>query len=171
MGAEAYKLIENYSLVVDAFGFWPSFHDAEVCWLRLDRMKDCPGICNGSAVEFEIHFWKTTGEVDDDGYFRLVNHNLVHFRFEDVRDVELVGFNHQNVIFELEISEEPQTEEEMRHLKVVFSSCYGLQGEFKALRGAVIEVTPCNKNGETTSPGAPMHGRQPARPCAGPQEE
>ncbi|MBI5846021.1 MAG: hypothetical protein HZB23_15280 [Deltaproteobacteria bacterium] len=175
MKGKAYELLENHKLVLDAFGFWPSFHDAEVCWLRLDRMKEGVGVHGGPALEFELHFWETTGEVDEDGYFRLVNHNLVHFRFEDVRAVELLGFNHQNAIFELKISAEPQNEEGVTPLKVVFESCYGLGGEFKACRGRVMAVTPCNENGndigKTAAPRTPLPRRLVARPCGDPTEK
>ena len=147
MEAEAYKLLENHQIVVDAFGFWPSFHDAEVCWLRLERMANLTD-CHSPFVEFVIHGWIMTNEVTGDGSYKLINHHLVHFKFEGVYDSEFIGFNHQNVIFELKISAEPQNEEGVTPLKVVFESCYGLGGEFKACRGRVMAVTPCNEDGK-----------------------
>jgi len=88
-----------------------------------------------------------TSEVLPDGYYRLINHRLVHFEFQDVSDIELEGFNHQNVLFELNFEERPLDAFNKPSFRVVLNSSYGLSGEFSALIGKVISVDPCDKEG------------------------
>jgi hypothetical protein len=46
----------------DWFGYWPSFHDAEVIGLHLNR--------KGSS-SLRIHTWEMTKDVDEKGYYDL----------------------------------------------------------------------------------------------------
>lgn len=59
--------IENQELVTEIFGEWPSFHDAEVVSLRLDRQGEGGGE-DGPTLDAAIHVWRTTEEVDPRGY-------------------------------------------------------------------------------------------------------
>ena len=80
--------------VVAWFGYWPSFHDAEVVSITLDRL-------NASRVV--IHTFTATREIDARGYYVLRNHTLTTIRFHDVLNLEIKGFSNQNVIFGLSI--------------------------------------------------------------------
>lgn len=71
------------------FGRWPSFHDAEILRVELDRKT------GGRIV---VHAWNMTAETDERGYFIRRDHALVGFRFEEVFDLELAGFSGQNVV-------------------------------------------------------------------------
>lgn len=68
-------------------------------------------------------------------------HSIVHFRFEEVTDVEFDGFNHQNVLDCLEFTL-VQTKEKMTTLGVELVHCFGLSGGFKALRARIVSVSP-----------------------------
>ncbi|NKK65730.1 hypothetical protein GFL88_19810 [Rhizobium leguminosarum bv. viciae] len=46
----------------------------------------------------KIHGWIGTDAVDQDGYRGLDKHAVVTFSFEDILDLRLDGFSHQNVI-------------------------------------------------------------------------
>jgi Immunity protein 50 len=82
-----------------------SFHDAEVQALRLDR--EGPTLHLDVAVAFpELR--------------------IVHLRFERVTDVELDGFNEQNVLFDLKVV----TANDGR-LDVELQSSYGLGGSLR----------------------------------------
>ena len=97
--------VENAKALTEIFGGWPSFHDAEVVQVRLDRSG--PG---GPAVEARIHVFERTDQVTPTGYYVLVNHTLVTLRFTDVSGCRMEGFNHQNVLSELVLescSQEP----------------------------------------------------------------
>lgn len=67
--------LRNWQLVVGAFGYWPSFHDANLSGFR--SSSEAAG-----AIEFVLHGFEMTAEVDERGYFRLRKHHLVSFRFE-----------------------------------------------------------------------------------------
>jgi hypothetical protein len=145
---DAYKLIENHELVLEAFGYWPSFHDAEVYWLKLERLQETyKGYCSPN-IEFEIHGWEMTSETDSKGDFKLQKHHLIHFKFENIFDVEFDGFNHQNALLELEISQEPERESGVTSLKIGLDPAYGVGGEFKAYKGSVVNITPCDSHGK-----------------------
>ncbi|ARQ58088.1 MULTISPECIES: Imm50 family immunity protein [Rhizobium] len=71
------------------FGQKPTFHDAEILSLSLNRT---------GVSELTIHGWIATDGVDQDGYCILDKHAVVTFAFEDIMDLQLDGFSHQNVI-------------------------------------------------------------------------
>jgi hypothetical protein len=71
------------------FGCWPSFHDAEILRVELDRKT------GGRIV---VHAWNTARETDESGYFIQRDHALVEFRFEGIFNLELVHFSEQNVV-------------------------------------------------------------------------
>src|SRR2546430_2010308 len=103
------------------FGAWPSFHDAEVWSLAYERVPD------GFSVAAVIHAFQMTSEVDARGYYVLKNHAKVRIRFDRCSDVALDGFNHQNVLFGLDITEPEQaTPDSFFHVR--FDTSYGLAG-------------------------------------------
>lgn len=82
--------------VIAWFGYWPTFHDAEVLSMTLER---------ANASQVVIHAWKITPEIDSRGYYVLAKHALVTFFLEGfpldehgVTNVHLAYFNHQNVL-------------------------------------------------------------------------
>ncbi len=58
--------IDGVELLVDRFGFWPSLHDAEVLWIRLDRSNGLQ--FQGPTVEMLVHVFEMTSEVTEEGY-------------------------------------------------------------------------------------------------------
>ena len=84
--------------LVERFGHWPTFHDAEIIRFTLDRSGS-----NGPSAEMLVHTWAMTGKVDDRGYYALEKHTLVRFVFDRLIACELSDFNHQNVLFGLKI--------------------------------------------------------------------
>jgi Immunity protein 50 len=97
--AEAiYASISGGSELVAWFGRVPSFHDAEIVGLNLNRR---------SASTLVLHTWSTTNGVDDRGYFVLDRHVAVTFVLEEILDLELNGFSHQNVVFGLVLRRAP----------------------------------------------------------------
>src|SRR5205814_3621210 len=86
--------------LIAIFGSWPAFHDAEVVWMRLDRRPQ--GTDRGPTLEVLIHVFEMSGEVSPDNYYVQHNHSLVHLRFQEVVELRLEGFNHQNALFGLD---------------------------------------------------------------------
>jgi len=101
----------------DWFGYWPSFHDAEIMRLDLNR--------HGSSTLF-VHTWEMTDKIDGEGFYVLDKHVVVEFMLEDVSGLNLTGFNFQNVIFELSI------EKKEEGFLLDLAPCYGLAGTIEA---------------------------------------
>jgi hypothetical protein len=137
--------IDGVELLVDRFGFWPSFHDAEVLWIRLDRSNGLQ--IQGPTVEMLVHVFEMTSEVTEGGYYRLKNHSQVHFRFEHVTELQIDGFNHQNAIFGLAIVDETGAGWENKYYKVTIDPSYGIGGTFYCVRPEILSVSPCNADG------------------------
>lgn len=112
--------------LIEWFGRWPSFHDAEILSVSLDR--------TGTSC-IRLHTWDLTGEVDAKGYYLLRNHVVVSFLLDDVADLELVGFSHQNVISGLTV------ERAQEGFKLLLGPCYGLAGTLTA-RAIRVEFAP-----------------------------
>jgi len=138
-------------------GRWPSFHDAEVLWLRLDRRSDGPA-SRGPTLEALVHAFEMTPEVGADGRYVLRHHVLVHLRFLDVVDVRLDGFGHQNVLDELTLTELRDGEKERVRWGVHFVPSFGIDASFQCDAVEVVDAVPCNEAGE------PTEARAPARP-------
>src|SRR2546427_9984170 len=117
------------------FGAWPSFHDAEVWSLAYERVPD------GFSVAAVIHAFQMTSEVDARGYYVLKNHAKVRIRFDRCSDVALDGFNHQNVLFGLEITE-PEQAAPGCAFQLRFDTSYGLAGTLRCKDIIVESVKP-----------------------------
>ncbi len=127
--------IEDSDKVTRIFGEWPSFHDAEVVRLVLDRSGP-----EGPTLEAQIHVFAATSEVDATGHYVLKNHTLVTLRFTEVALENLQWFNKQNVLFELAIVDIDPDAHEGRRLRVEFPSSYGLAAVFECKRAIVSDV-------------------------------
>jgi len=96
MALEEAPDIPGAAEVVAWFGYWPTFHDAEVLSITLDRSR-------GSTVA--IHAFETTREVDAEGRYVLAKHATVTFCLEGfpqdsdgIVETRIEFFNHQNVL-------------------------------------------------------------------------
>ncbi len=143
-------VFEDSGKLTNIFGYWPSFHDAEVHELLLERGSVDPG---KSSYVFPIltvktHTFEMTNEVDAGGYFVLRKHTLVTLRFHDVEDCRLEGFNHQNAILGLEVTGAESAGSRKTPLRAVrMKSAFGVDASFKCSRCEVVAALPCNKNG------------------------
>lgn len=136
-------LIKDASKVIEVFGYFPMFHDAEVVSMVCSRGETDSGI---PTLEFTVHGWEMTSDVTDSGYYVLDKHHLIDFKFYGVDSVDLHHWNHQNVLFELIIK---SVEKPSDHalLEVEFSSSFGLEGSFRASSGEIVGVRPCDEHG------------------------
>jgi hypothetical protein len=95
------------------FGYWPSFHDAEVLDLKL---------CRSGPSTVRIHAFEMTDRVNTQGLFVCVKHVVVSFIFDHVTNLDLNYFNAQNVISELHLR---QTSD---GYQLTLEPCHGLDG-------------------------------------------
>ena len=107
----------------DWFGYWPSFHDAEVVCLNLNR---------GAACSLVLKTWEMTKEIDVRGYYVQAKHVIVEFVMKEVVDLNLNGFNHQNVIFGLAV------EKVENCYRLTLDGCYGMAGTIDATDVSIL---------------------------------
>ncbi len=108
------------------FGSWPSFHDAEVINLTLNRT---------GVSTLKIETWEMTDKIDEAGYFVMQKHVSVTFRIEEIISLALADFSSQNVIFGLDLSL-------IDHgVQIRLDPCFGISGTIAA-RNVSIEYEP-----------------------------
>jgi hypothetical protein len=105
--------IDGAQELYDWFGYWPTFHDAEVLRLELNR--------SGSSL-LTVRTKEVTSETGKKGYYVPAKNVTVEFMIEGVLDLDLNGFSHQNVISYIEV------EKTTNGFLVTLSPCYGLAG-------------------------------------------
>lgn len=106
----------------------PSFHDAEVLELALNREE--------ARCSVKIHAFRMTSDVDAKGFFVLDKHVVASFRLEGVANLELNDFNEQNAIYGLALSRTAD-----QGFRLELDPCYGLFGFIEA-RALTIELEP-----------------------------
>jgi len=108
--------------VVRWFGRWPSFHDAEILQIDLQR--------NGRS-SVRLHAFRMTKAVDASGHFVLDLHAVVTFWLEGVSDLELADFSGLNVIFGLALEPIPTG------FRLALSPCFGIAGYIEAAKVSI----------------------------------
>ncbi|NVO29635.1 Imm50 family immunity protein [Hymenobacter lapidiphilus] len=93
--------IANSEVVIQHFGYWPGFHDAEI---RKVTFEANPGYY--PAVVFLIEAFETTRDTDERGYYRLAKQCEIELRFTGIKEIDFDGFGHQNVILKMEFDEQ-----------------------------------------------------------------
>ena len=78
----------------------------------------------------KVHTFETTSDVDESGQYVSVKHVSVNFILQNLADIDLRGFNLQNVISGLELQKADDGYE------LTLCGCYGLEGwlRFEGLR-------------------------------------
>ena len=139
---QAHEFIEGFELVVAHLGQWPSFHDAEVLKLVLERTRATTDALS-PALDLHLHGWIMTSEVTPQGFYKLHGDAVFHFRFEGVTDVQIEGFNNQNVLsaMNLELAKHPRNANH-QVLKVELEHCYKFDASFTAQKAQVLGITP-----------------------------
>jgi hypothetical protein len=94
------------------------------------------------SIEIHLRGWIMGPDVTAEGIYKLNNDSVVHFLFEDVFDLELEGFNQQNVLSSLNLSfiEDPNGNRQALHVEL--EHCYLFSGEFSARKAKVLGVVP-----------------------------
>ncbi len=143
----AHARIEGAQKLVGLFGYWPSFHDAEVLWLKVDRKPVREGIY-GPTLELLVHTFEITSEVGSNGAYVLQHHVLVLFRFHGVDQWKMEDFNHQNALMGISFKDITASQLELLDFEISLCGAFGLDGSFLCKVVEVVEVTPCDANGE-----------------------
>ena len=145
-------LIDGSQKLTSIFGYWPSFHDAEVLEFQLWRGDIAPEESRHvfPILTLKMHCFEMTKEITSGGFFVLRNHTLVTFKFYDVDDMQMRGFNHQNAIFGLSINQLVRSQGPSPYYSVQLDPAFGIEASFTCLRMEVSEVMPCGGDGKVT---------------------
>jgi hypothetical protein len=147
LGMNVHERIEGAQKLIAVFGYWPSFHDAEVLWLRMDRRPVREDVY-GPTLEMMVHTFEITSEVGPDGAYVLRHHVLVHLRFQFVNLMKLKDFNHQNDLYGIHFKDIRANQWELADFEITLEGDWGLDGSFLCKAVEVVDVTPCDKTGE-----------------------
>lgn len=131
------ELVQSADRLTQIFGYWPTFHDAEVIRIVLDR-----GGTGGPTLEAEIHVFEMTSEIAPSGFYVLKKHTFVTLLFRGVALHELKWFNHQNVLFDLSLSSLDPTQHDGYRIDVEMTSSYGMAASFQCVECEVTNVQP-----------------------------
>ena len=121
-----FEQIPGSADLISWFGLWPSFHDAEVLSIHLNRQGESKVV---------VHTWQKTDEVDGRGHFVLTKHVVVTFLLESTLSVKLEDFNHQNVISGLSLDATASG------YRLILHPCFGAEGMLEAER-VRIKIQP-----------------------------
>jgi hypothetical protein len=138
--------------LTSVFGHWPSFHDAEVVRLSLDRAGRDAAASQCPRVTAELYAFEMTREVGPDGTYVLRNKSLVTLEFREVVDLTIQQFNCQNALFGLRIINVGEPQMERVRFEVRFDAAYGLGASFACYAVEVLDVQPWPGPGEPSRP-------------------
>lgn len=141
----AVERIRGAEKLTTVFGYWPSFHDAEVLSLHLDRRPQGEGN-RGPTLEVLVHAFEMTSEVDTKGFYVARHNVLVHFRFVEVVELRLDDFNEQNALWGLSLIDLSGRQMERVKWAVAFESSHGLGARFECLSVEIVSVSPYDRS-------------------------
>jgi hypothetical protein len=131
----------GHELVTAVYNHWPSFHDAEVISLSLDRSHILFDEIYNPRIDLAVYcmamVWNGNAE-----QFENVKRTLINFEFDEVSDVKIDGFNHQNAILGMEFEELPVGAAGNHSFKIIIDPAGGVACEFIARRGRIASVSP-----------------------------
>ena len=136
LDAQIYPEVPGGPELLGWFGQVPTFHDAEILGLNLRR--------SGQST-LTLHGWVMTNEVSHDGFIVLDKHAIVTFTMEDIMDLQLDGFSHQNVIGGLKLQRATDRGrgdyypllESPEDIEIELEPCFGLDGVIRAKRVSI----------------------------------
>ena len=127
--------IQGTEKVIESFGRWPCFHDAEVISFSAERA--LPGHDGTSVARLTVNVreYTTINEGTADYDTVVTKSILIRFMFRGACDFEITDFNQQNVIDSIDISKVEV--DDHADLRVEVESIWGFGG---VLRCESIEV-------------------------------
>ena len=139
--------------LTNVFGYWPSFHDAEVLELNFWRGDVEPEVDRYvfPVLKVVLHLWEMTDETSETnpkGFLVRRHHTLTTLSFSDVDEFRMEGFNHQNAILGLSIIRQERSQGPSPVFAIHFDPAHGMGASFICSRIEVVEAIPCSENGK-----------------------
>lgn len=126
--------ITNAEIVLEHFGYWPRFHDAEIAKVTFESHSG-----HWPLVTFVISAFEMTKEIDEKGYFKLIKQCDIESHFAGVEEIEFDRFSHQNVLVSLDF------EESGSFIKTTFDAFVGLDAVIFSEGVSVVSLTPIKR--------------------------
>lgn len=123
--------IINSEIVIQHFGYWPDFHDAEITKATFETHST-----GRYSVTFVIAAFEMTSEVDENGHYKLIKHCNVELQLIGIQEMKFNGFDHQNVIFDLAFEESGSA------IRCSLDSSNGLETYIVAEEVFILSLTP-----------------------------
>jgi hypothetical protein len=144
------SLIQGSEKLTSIFGYWPSFHDAEIIDLHFWRgvVEPDQGRYDFPVLTLRIHVWELTNEVNSKEFLVLKHHTLTTLRFCDVDEFRMEGFNHQNAILGLSVTHQQRAKGPSPYFVVHLEPAFGMGASFSCLRVEVVNAIPCSEVGK-----------------------
>ena len=130
------QLVKGGKSLVEAMGYWPSFHDANV--MEASRSGDC--------FTVTVHLFAMTDQVDSAGYYVLEKHHLVTIVMRGVERNSLPPDYSGDCLDLLTF----QSTEGL--LQVDFGSHMDQDGTIVCSEAEIASVIPCSSNGVALAP-------------------
>jgi hypothetical protein len=121
-----FSMVEGGEVLAAAFGGWPSFHDAEVLQVELDR--------RGPDMLLGLYTFRAGPGVDERGAYAKSNELRVDFRFRSISELHIEEFNEQNVLAYIHFERDESL------IRVELQGLYGLSGRLLCEGIQVIRV-------------------------------
>jgi len=135
--------------VIDAWGYWPSFHDAEVISFSVERA--LPFESGHAIARLSVHIrrYEVVGEGTVNYKQALRASVLVRFVFNGACELALTDFNHQNVINAIRVSTfSSESGKSESRLLIEIDPIWGFGGTFQC-KSAAVEAVEILSNTET----------------------
>ncbi|MBQ0726306.1 MAG: hypothetical protein KBT77_03020 [Thalassolituus oleivorans] len=126
--------MENSIEVESIYGYWPSFHDAEILSIRFTRALSSNEKTASAVVD--LNYWETKAINEGTSAFDYVldKDNVISIEFSGLVASSVSGFNFQNVIDELILTKVAEG------IKAEFISIHGAEVNFVCNAVAVVGV-------------------------------
>lgn len=128
--------VQHTEKVIEALGYWPGFHDAEVISVSATRAMAGHPVATSARLCVNVRQYKEVGAGTADYEMVCIRSVLIEFLFSDLQYLSLEDFNHQNVIDSIEF-----TVLENQSIEVNVASIWGLGGVIRCARVEVGDVT------------------------------
>jgi hypothetical protein len=132
------RYIAGVERVVEALGYWPSFHDAEVITFSAERALPFKAGATTARIAVHVREYQASGQGTANYQQELCKSVLIHFTFLQAEEIQIDGFNHQNVINSLTVHESPA--EGLPALEVNIESIWGFGGTLRCASVAIESV-------------------------------
>ncbi len=131
--------IKNVEKLIEVFGRYPSFHDAEILSIKLERSFDKRSSNSALTAKIRIYQARERFNNSEEKFIRWKNYE-VDFEFSDIKLLQLENFNHQNVINDLIVKTLPTSETERHVFSVQIESIFGCEAFFKCNKVEIVQI-------------------------------